>query len=239
MVGMGTIRTFASVHQALSRAYLYPDPSTLQGSPLNTSPGGQHGQQAAASNDTFVFQYFPETLSDSQSANYNSIDVPGGSHPIVQWINNGPRTLSFQAQFAHEQIDPDLTQNQTSKHNVDIDAAVARLRFFMYPHYEKRGEILTSPPPILYLVIGKTKLRHNSRSGASGVPVVMNDIAVNYAAWHADGTPRQANVDFTFQEVVQSPSKGVRFVDREDFRPVMRSYRAPVTQSRRAVAAPN
>ena len=176
-------------------------------------------------------------LQTNQGANYNVIDVPGGSHPIIQWINNGPRNISFQAQFTHEQIDPDTTQNIHDRFNVDIDAAIARLRFFMYPHYEKRGEILTSPPPVLYLVLGKTKLRHNSRSGAAGVPVVMNDIAVSYSAWHADGTPRMASVDFTFQEVVQSPSTGVRFVDREDFRPVMRRYRAPATQSRVHAAA--
>jgi len=206
------------------------------GSAQAIAAGNALGQAAA---DTFVFQYFPASLTESQSANYNSIEVPGGSHPIVQWINNGPRSISFQAQFAHEQITPDGSTNPTSKHNVDIDAAVAWLRFFMYPHYEKRGEILTSPPPVLYLYMGNMRLRHNSRSNASGVPVVLMDVNANYTAFHADGTPRLADVDFTFQEVVQSASRGVQFVDREDFRPTMDRYNRPVTQSRRAVGSPH
>ena len=225
---MGTVRTFNSVVQKRALAYLYPQPGQVP--------------QNLQSLSTFVLQYWPETLSDNQSANYNSIDVPGGSHPIVQWINNGARQLSFRSQFVHEQINPDGTRDATSRYNVDIDAAIAHLRFFMYPHYERRGEILTSPPPLLYLVLGKHNLRHRGVSStargqpaATGIPVVLLNVGVEYSSWHADGTPRMAAVDFQFQEVVQNPATGVRFVDREDFRAVMRGYsHSPLTRSQRA-----
>ena len=95
-------------------------------------------------------QYFPESISDSRSANYEAKDIPGSSHPIYQWVSSGERTLSFTAVFTQEQrllretavtnattgqtqriinnVGPFGTVISPSKWSMDITGAVAFLR---------------------------------------------------------------------------------------------------------------
>jgi hypothetical protein len=234
---MATIRTFAEVEQALSLAYLTIDPDTLGVAKFDSSMVfGRIPLPTDRSFSVFVFQYFPESLSDSQDANYQSIDVPGGSHPIVQWINNGPRTITFQTKFVQERINPNVTTNLADKHNVAINGAVAALRYLMYPHYNKRASLLTLPPPRLFLNIQGTNLRGTSRGTSAGLPVVLMGVSVNYTSWHANGTPRVADVDLSFQEIIQSPRTGVRFVDRDEFSVVAATYKRGLKNSSRSVA---
>src|SRR3990172_6961093 len=80
-------------------------------------------------------QYFPESLSDSRAVNYETKEIPGGSHPLYQWVAGGERQLSFTAVFTQEirltKVSP-LTGFFLSpeKHSADIKSAIAWLRHF-------------------------------------------------------------------------------------------------------------
>lgn len=47
-----------------------------------------------------AFQYFPETITDSYSAEWVQKNIIGGSHPIYQWIHGNARSISFEAVFS-------------------------------------------------------------------------------------------------------------------------------------------
>jgi hypothetical protein len=52
------------------------------------------------------FQYFPESISDSRSVDWNEKKVVGGSHPIYQWTSGNARTISFQSIFTCDVAPP-------------------------------------------------------------------------------------------------------------------------------------
>lgn len=51
------------------------------------------------SGEYFILPFFPESVSDSKSVNWNNIELPGASHPIYQYVNSGERTISFTAKL--------------------------------------------------------------------------------------------------------------------------------------------
>lgn len=196
---MGIIRTFAQVQGALGKAILIPQPT-----------GGITAADVAL--HTFVFQYFPESLTDSQAANYESVNIPGGSHPLQQWVSGGARTISFDAQFASERIVPPGVADLDNPHNVDINGAIWALKFFLYPKYDATKFLKVLPPPRLWLSMPGTFLA----APIPTVAVILRDIRVDIRAWHGPAIPKFANVSLTFEETVQSLG-GPKFVDRSNF----------------------
>ena len=99
------------------------------------------GSSAGNSGGSQAFQYYPEQISDSKSPEWVRKNIPGGSHPIVNFISGGERVLSFAAVFTNDQnpeklgavqaaltgnfefgLD-DLFGNTAKKHTVDIASA--------------------------------------------------------------------------------------------------------------------
>lgn len=229
---MGTIRTFSEVQQALGVALLFP--VTNSTSVGGVSLTGLTAQAWALLEDSFVFQYFPASLNDSQDVNYQTIDIPGGSHPIYQWVSGGPRTISFQAQFTQERIVPPGVADVTNRRNVSINAALAALRFFYYPDYSVTAALRAQPPVRLKLVIPGTQL--SGKVFDPSINVILTGLNPQITAWHAAGVPRMATVDLTFNEHVQSPTGGVQFIGRENFRVLKLGYNPIVNAGRRAAA---
>lgn len=109
-----------------------------------------------------AFQYFPSAINDSKGANYATKNIPGGSHPLYQFINGTDRTISFEAIFTSDEdpAPPDLLgvlqggldislSDVTSlisskygdgtagqkKHVAPVGSAIVWLRSFLYPRY--------------------------------------------------------------------------------------------------------
>lgn len=174
------------------------------------------------------FQYFPAAISDSLSANYTTKQVPGGSHPLYQWVGGSERSLSFEVLFSTD-VDPTITAgalfgsspNSKSElkkaghedRNVDVRAAVLWLRSFMLPHYEASKRVYPPPKAILYLA--------NSGIGSAGglhtmgvpdaVPCVMADCSVEWTAFFPTGYPRLVKVSLKFNQICQQAGQ-VNFV---------------------------
>lgn len=170
-----------------------------------------------------AFQYFPEQISDNKGAEWSRRSVPGGSHPIVQFINGGERTVSFTAIFTQDEnpesslfsFDFSLLSliGGPPKHTVDVAAAIAWLRSFTYPDYDKTTGSAKAPPlAILYLpnsgIVGASQFLNS-------IVAAMTSCNVVYEAFHRNGTPRIAAVSLEFVEVIQT-SQHWRFQGRRD-----------------------
>ena len=128
----------------------------------------------------FVFQYFPDEITDSKSVALNTKEIPGGSLPLYQYIGAGERTISFGTVFTSDvdhisqaassswSLGSLLSSSETAhdsykrvkeagleRRNVDGRAAITFLRSFLLPRYSSQsdGVAITKPPPRLRLFI--------------------------------------------------------------------------------------
>lgn len=173
------------------------------------------------------FQYWPESLQDDYQVEYAEHMIPGGSHPLYQWVGGRGRTISFQAVFTSEVNTEHLLLGNvapvqltpSSIYTVNIDGALNLLRGWMRPLYGTSGDAdgSAAPPKKLVLALPKTRLNGTT------VPmnVILRSCPITYEAWFPDGQPRVATVDLTFSEIVQSNSTGsgatVKFIDSTKF----------------------
>lgn len=188
MAGLGTLARNLRQVVNTKRAHLYLTELDASDSPVWSDPN-QTG-------DTPVrrFQYYPDTISDTKSVNYQTKDVPGGSLPLYQWVNGGERLITFTAVFttdtdhylADEEFHGDLDvfsanlesradahvgrlrSHGVSDRNVWIPSAIAWLRQFMLPRYGETGDTgvpFTEAPRKLRLTLPGTFI---SASGGGG-----------------------------------------------------------------------
>lgn len=220
--------------------YLFP-------TPLNVSFGAEARPNPR---DILHFQYWPQSLTDDYAVNYAEHQIPGGSHPLYQWVSGNGRTISFEAIFTSEinttrgfagafsglggvSTIANLSSAiiPSSPYTVDITAAMSRLRSYMRADYPKGGQQgLAAAPQILTLVVPGTKLNGKSDS----VNVILRAAPITYEAWFPDGQPRVATVSLTFSEVVQLPTgsaaggdgagSNVQFIGRKQFSSAGRDY---------------
>lgn len=171
---------------------------------------------------TFVFQYWPESVTDQQGVNYSSKEIPGGSHPLYQYVGGGERTISFDALFTSEieEFDPFSVKHSgipSSRYTVDVRAAIARLESFKLPKYPRNGANgRVKPPPRLILVFPKTNLGRNSDQ----IAVILKEISWNFVSWFPSGVPRVVQASLSFGETVQrvtTQGSNIRFIGRETY----------------------
>ena len=196
-------RSLAVPRQAV--AYMYPE----------LLPG----DLAPKPEDTFVFQYWPESVSDSHPMEYATKTIPGGSHPLQQWTGGSERTISFEAQFTSEVSETDAVVKAggvpSSRYTVNVAAARDRLESLRLPSYSSNqftGRV--KPPKRVFLVLPNTRLGHDRDE----VLVYIKDVSYTYESWFPDGSPRIMTVSLSFAESVQHGSaqgSQIRFVGRE------------------------
>jgi len=174
--------------------------------------------------DTFPFQYYPESYTDSQEANFITKEVPGGSLPLYQWVNSGARTITFQAYFS---CDVDLFSQGDSnqftlyqlvrdagleRRNVDIRTVMAHLRTFRLPTYggpADTGALITYAPTKALLTIPRSGigLIGGVFEGESPLPdsivCVMTQCDFTIQAMFPSGLPRLVTADLQFAQVPQ------------------------------------
>ena len=196
--------------------FLFPDPG--DSFRLNSK------DSQTKDNNVFVFQYWPESVSDSDETTYSEKLIPGGSHPLQQWVGGGNRTISFDAVFTEEvefnQQDPNASSRTfgpvgiSERYSVDVAAAIAKLRQHLYPEYTALSKnILAKPPNKLILVLPNTRIGHDS----DAVPVILKSMNVNIESSFPSGRIRVATVSLSFTEIVQRGNgerASIRFVDR-------------------------
>lgn len=165
-LNFGSVRSLASMVSMFAGS----DPVKAQLIPLDDYGNEMSDLQRA-------FQYFPNEINDSKGATYATKNIPGGSHPLYQFISGGDRTISFTAVFTSDEdpAPPDilgalqggleigmgtlgslfsgegfgaLKKSGATQHNVPVESAVIWLRSFLYPRYTKEtGQKLETVAP--------------------------------------------------------------------------------------------
>jgi hypothetical protein len=178
-----------------------------------------------------TFQFFPESISDTRSSEWQSKSVIGGSHPVYQWVYGSGRELSFDAVFTRDSKSIDTATSvantvssfaknplgstiasvknaysgkKEGDYNVKIEGAVAWLRSKTYPSYSKTS---SKPPPRMYLILPGTGVFSGSTQKMDCIPVVMSSCNVTYESFFRTGEPRSVTVALSFLEVIQVGSK--------------------------------
>jgi len=177
---------------------------------------------------TRAFQFWPPEISDNYSPNWSNKTIPGGSVPLYQFIAMGEHTISFTATFARDlagEFGPAPGQLTESKHDVDIEAAIAYLRSLSTPTYDTKKQFVL-PPPLIYLVIPKNAI--SPSASRTSVPdqmlCIMAQCDVTRKRWFPDGTTRLAEVSLQFNETVQKP-KSIKWSGRSAWQTVAKNYR--------------
>jgi len=185
-------------------------------------------------------QYFPETISDSRSPEWEPKTIPGGSHPLYNWVAGGERQISFTAYFTQERRINNAFGGQAQgpfgpilpdKWSVDVNAAIAWLRQFTYPTYAADGQ--ATPPPRVRIVAPPNMLLGASNLLSNTIMAIMLSCDIEWMQWWPDGTPKEATASLTFAEIVQTPTS-VRFQGGEFLRNLAARY---VRQSGAALTA--
>lgn len=176
------------------------------------------------------FQYFPETLTDSKSINYQQKEIPGGSLPLYQWVASGERLLSFTAVFTcdvdygrgvpasatstaeveqqvsgQEALRTRLKNVGQLRRNPDLRGAVAWLRRYMVPTYDAS---FTYAPNKLRLFLPNSGIGYAGGSDGvysnpDSIACVMTQCEVTYEAFFPSGWCRALSVSLSFAQIPQ------------------------------------
>lgn len=174
--------------------------------------------------ESFVFQYFPDEVSDTKAVNWQQKEVPGGSLPIYQYINSGERLISFTANFtsdvdylAHGQnkageLYGRIKEAGLERRNVDVRTALVHMRNFVLPSYggeSQLGSPLTFAPQKIRLLMPNSGIGMYGGfpSGQTITPdsIVchMTQCDFQFIAFFPSGLPRIASVSLAFAQSAQ------------------------------------
>jgi hypothetical protein len=173
-------------------------------------PEVKPNQQFRSASETFAFQYWPESLTDTEQPRYSEKEVPGASHPLYQWTGGGGRDISFTAIFTAEvddtsQVSQDASPggaavSPSARYTVDVKAAVARIKTWLRGDYTQFSlDQATRPPSRLFLVLEGSNLGGNT----DAILTVLKSAPITYEAWFPSGNPRVVSIQMTFSECIQ------------------------------------
>jgi len=161
-----------------------------------------------------VLQHWPDTFSDTRSADRSSYDVIGSSHPLYEWSRGSARTVNLDAIFVRDLKPPDFSSlnplellealakealsSSNDFRNPNIKAALAWLRSFTYPEYV--GDQVIPPPPVLLHI-------PNSGIGTGGledeIVAYITMCNITYEEFFYNGEPRVVTVNLSLMETIQ------------------------------------
>jgi len=202
------------------------------------------GGDDSPTGDNQVFQYYPETISDTKAVNYQQKEIFGGSLPLYQFITGGERLISFTVTFtcdvdllnavdqsASTELYQRLKNAGQERRNVDIRSAIMWLRGYMLPSYQDTsiqaqindttgGTQLTLAPRKLVLSMPGTGIGYaggdDRLAGADSVVCIMTQCDVTYEALFPSGLPRAATVQLAFAQIAQVKG-AIQFPERSKF----------------------
>lgn len=228
---------FSSIRSLSSIVNMFAGSEPVKAQIIPLNPNGTENSSLSR-----AFQYFPNEISDSKSVNYASKNIPGGSHPLYQFVNGGDRTISFTAIFTSDEdpASPDLlsalqggldigigsltnlitggpSQSGATKHNAPVESAVIWLRSFMYPSYAQKT---ASPPPVVRLYLPNSGIHGATPEGilvVDSVDCIMTQCDVVYDSFYRNGKQRITTVTLSFNETIQTGKNTWKFADGNAF----------------------
>ena len=161
-----------------------------------------------------ILQYWPESVDEDVSANWQERNTPGSPVPLLQWVSGSGRNFSFETVFTRDMNGEIGSDVEEDKFNVDVDAAIAWLRMLCLNDYKNVGDVkyAASAPPVLWVLFRGTAMGYNTTAAKSlgtggsnenGIYCVMTQMSTSRKNWFQDGQQRTASVSLSFSEVIQ------------------------------------
>lgn len=177
-----------------------------------------------------AFQFWPESLSVSAEIGWNFKEIPGLSHALAQWTQNGGRTFTFSVQFSRfmkpwpngelswQQVrslglnKPDSeTPIDNRPMNISVKEQIQWMRQFYLPDYTQADvsgvqSTVSVPPPICMICFPKMGLNEDT---SDVIWAVLTQFDEEYVLCFPNGEPRMATVSLGFKQVIQWPGQGL------------------------------
>lgn len=125
------------------------------------------------------WEFNPEAFSDTDSTTFAKIEIPGMSHPRVQFTGGGSRTLSFVLRLHYSRN--------------DVAAGIRKLRSWLYGEYS--GGRLTKAPHRVMVQFG---------DNWAGEKWVIEKVTVGYQRFDREGNPLLADVGVELTEYIDT-----------------------------------
>ena len=127
--------------------------------------------------DTFILlPNWPENLSDSSSASFNSSSPLGRSAPIWSYASSGPRTINFQFELHRELLDQVNGFEPGSSMDL-VDIFVKQIQACVLPTYASSSKMVD--PPLVAVRVGNEVYIKGIVNGAVSIgysgPILYND----------------------------------------------------------------
>ena len=177
-----------------------------------------------------TFQFWPESISEDPEIGWQFKSIPGATHALAQWTQNGGRTFSFEVVFSRYMLPVEqlssverlLSAGMTSPGaslphdnrvmNISVREQVQYLRQYYLPTYVQSGEVtVASPPPIAVLCAPNMGWNEDGRDV---IWTVMTQCNVNHKLLFPSGELRLVTVSLAFRQAVQWPAHGLVMKDR-------------------------
>jgi hypothetical protein len=155
-----------------------------------------------------LFQFFPESITDSRENNVETTTLPGYSLPVPTFAGSSGRTISMSLTFAQERwkgTGKRLTD--WDKYNFDVGLAVQALRMLTYPIGIFKDAIVDvgiTPIPFA-LSLPNTMIGIDK----DYVFCFMRSYSVDYMSFFPDGQPRLAKMSLVMDELLVDLSDNV------------------------------
>jgi len=169
---------------------------------------------------------WPESLSFTRSANYDSKQIPGGTGELHQWTGTTANEFSLTFKLMRDirpreslpiitriVVDPQSQTNQA--HNRDIMLDIEFLSQFVLPKYSSLdGYMLPKPPPLIMVQLEGLKIGY--AAGNDYMICVATGITWEIIQSFPDGTPRIATVELPLKETFYDSSGNIVMHDRSN-----------------------
>lgn len=158
----------------------------------------------------FIFQYYPESISDHRSNNIEFATPPGFSLPVPTLASASERIISMRLTFSQERWagrGSKLFDARWDKYNFDVATCLQAIRMYTYPvgaNFLGLGNVGVVPQPFILTLPG-TLIGVNSDS----IGAILKGYSIEYVSFFPDGQPRLAHVSLEMTEVLLSIGENV------------------------------
>ena len=148
-------------------------------------------------NTVIVLPTYPETVTDSMSANFSTTTPLGRSAPIYSYSSSGPRTVGFSLNLHRDMMN--AINYQSSNANIDIgddyvDTMIKQLQAAVVPKYSATERMVN--PPIVAVRLGDDIFCKGVVTGALQITYGLPIIEINGKNKYA-----QCTVSFSVSEI--------------------------------------
>ena len=117
------------------------DPAEVRGMLIDTEVGTDVDSRIG---NRLEFQWTPSEVRNSVRINWSNQEIPGRSHPIMQYSSTGQQTWSLSLLFDGDATDPTFVADRARW-----------IKSLCYPQYKDRRGQLQRPPHVCLLVYGQ------------------------------------------------------------------------------------